>query len=127
MDAQTQDNLKSRGYTVGDACALLDLTPEEEALIDTGLALSNLVRATRLSRGLTQKQLAERLGTKQPNIARLETAAGTSFDALFQALYAMQVAPREIAAALEGVALKTSPAPGEAALREEVSRELALV
>ena len=127
MDAQTQENLESRGYTVGDAGALLDLTPEEEALIDTGLALSNLVRATRQSRGLTQKQLAERLGTKQPNIARLETAAGTSFDALFQALYAMQVAPREIAAALEGVALKTSSSPGEPALHKEVSRELALV
>lgn len=116
MDAQTQKNLKSRGYTIGDASALFDLTPEEEALVDTGLALSNLVRETRQARGLTQKQLAERLGTKQPNIARLETAAGTSFDALFQALYAMQVAPREIAAVLEGVALKTNEASKELVL-----------
>ena len=108
MDAQTQHKLESRGYTVGDACAQLDLTPEEEALVDTGLALSNLVRQTRQARGLTQKQLAERLGTKKPNIARLESAAGTSFDALFQALYAMQVSPREIAASLEGIALKGS-------------------
>ncbi len=116
MNPQTQKNLEAKGYTVGDVSALLDLTPAEETLIDTGLALSNLVRQTRVARGLTQKQLAERLGTRQPNIARLETAAGTSFDALFQALYAMQVSPREIAAALEGVELKASDISKEAAL-----------
>lgn len=114
MDAQTQKNLEAKGYTVGDVSALLELTPEEEALVDTGMVLSNLVRQTRVARGLTQKQLAERLGTRQPNIARLETAAGTSFDALFQALYAMQVSPHEIAATLEGVALRTSESPDTA-------------
>lgn len=116
MNAQTQKNLEAKGHIVGDVSALLELTPEEETLLDTGLVLSDLVRQTRISRGLTQKQLAERLGTRQPNIARLETAAGTSFDALFQALYAMQVSPREIAAALERVALRTNEMVKEAAL-----------
>lgn len=108
MNTRTQQDLEARGYTVGDAAALLNLTPEEEALVETGLVLSNLLRQTRRARGLSQKHLAEKLGLKQPDIARLEVAAGTNFDALFGALYALQVSPHEIAAALETVTLKTA-------------------
>jgi predicted transcriptional regulator len=35
------------------------------------------VARLRLERGLTQKELAQRVGTRQPNIARLESGRGT--------------------------------------------------
>lgn len=48
---------------------------------------STLVKEARLSAGLTQAQLAERLGTTQPVIARLERAdANPTFETVGRAL-----------------------------------------
>jgi transcriptional regulator with XRE-family HTH domain len=50
---------------------------------------SALIREARRSAGLTQTQLAERLGTTQPVIARLERAAANpTFETLTRALHA---------------------------------------
>lgn len=50
---------------------------------------STLVREARLSAGLTQAQLADRLGTTQPVIARLERAdANPTFETVERALEA---------------------------------------
>ena len=103
MNQTKIEQLEAKGFTVGNVSDFLGLSPVEEALVETGLVLSNLVRDTRTAQGVTQAQLAERLGTRQPNIARLETAAGTSFDKQFQALYELGVSPREIGEAIARV------------------------
>jgi len=107
MDNETKRRLEAKGYTVGNAGDVLDLSPQEEALVDTGLVLAALVRDTRETQGWTQKQLAEKLGTKQLAIALMEDAVGSSFETLFAALFIMGVQPREIALALMDVTLKT--------------------
>lgn len=81
----------------------LGLTPQEEMLVETGLVLSNLVREERKRLGMTQKKLAALLGTSQPNVARMEQATGTSFEALFQALFAMGVSPKRIASEIGSI------------------------
>ena len=53
----------------------LNLSPEDEYLIALEKALINAVVDARESSGLTQKQLSELCGVKQPVIARLESAA----------------------------------------------------
>ena len=53
----------------------LDLSPEEEYMIALEKALISAVVDARESCGLTQKQLSELCGIKQPVIARLESAA----------------------------------------------------
>ena len=53
----------------------LNITPEEETLINLEKSLINAVIEAREKRGLTQKQLSELCGIKQPVIARLESAA----------------------------------------------------
>ena len=53
----------------------LDLTPEEEDIINIEKALITAVVEAREQNGLTQKQLSELCGIKQPVIARLESAA----------------------------------------------------
>jgi len=52
----------------------LDLSPEEEYMIALEEALITAVVEARESSGLTQKQLSELCGIKQPVIARLEKA-----------------------------------------------------
>jgi transcriptional regulator with XRE-family HTH domain len=52
----------------------LNLTPEEEEIINLEKSLINAVVDAREHNGLTQKQLAELCGVKQPVIARLESA-----------------------------------------------------
>ena len=53
----------------------LNLTPEEEAMIKLEESLISAVVEAREQSGLTQKQLSELCGVKQPVIARLESAA----------------------------------------------------
>ncbi len=53
----------------------LSLSQEDEDIITLEKSLINAVVEAREERGLTQKQLSELCGVKQPVIARLESAA----------------------------------------------------
>ena len=53
----------------------LNLSPEDEEMINLEKALISAVVEAREKSGLTQKQLSELCGVKQPVIARLESAA----------------------------------------------------
>jgi len=53
----------------------LKLSPEEEEMINLEKSLITAVVNAREESGLTQKQLSELCGVKQPVIARLESAA----------------------------------------------------
>jgi len=53
----------------------LDLSPEEESMIALEKELISAVINARESSGMTQKQLSDLCGIKQPVIARLESAA----------------------------------------------------
>ena len=103
MEHSNIERLEAEGYTVGNASDFLGLSPVEEAMVETSHVLSTLVRETRTAQGISQVQLAERLGTSQPNIGRLESGVGTTFDKQFAALYEMGLSPRAIGEAIAGV------------------------
>lgn len=106
MNDQLRQHLESHGYTVCSVAEFLDLTPEEEALVDTGLVLSDLLKEARLARGLSQAQLEKKAGLKAGDLTELEVAMGTRFQEVFHILYSLGVPPREIAARLAQVELK---------------------
>lgn len=54
-----------------------DFTREYEALAPEFQLIEQII-ALRLKRGLTQRQLAERVGTQQPSIARMERSHKTA-------------------------------------------------
>lgn len=59
-------------------------------MLDLRDALSEAVRRLRLEQGLTQRELAERLGTGQARVARMELGLpGVALDALFRALFTL--------------------------------------
>ncbi len=68
--AKTKDALKSLDGVTGDDTELRELI-EEETL---NAHVARLIYEARTAAGLTQQQLADQVGTKQPDIARLEDA-----------------------------------------------------
>ena len=90
MDDRKRKALESAGYRVGDASEFLGLTVPERRLLDLRDALSEAVRRLRQEQGLTQRELAVRLGTGQARVARMELGLpGVGLDALFRALFTL--------------------------------------
>jgi predicted transcriptional regulator len=68
--AKTKNALKILDALIGDDAELQRMVEEESV----NAAVAQMVYEARTSAGLTQKQLADLIGTKQPAIARLEDA-----------------------------------------------------
>jgi ribosome-binding protein aMBF1 (putative translation factor) len=101
MRADVARRLKSRGWKVGDTTEFLGLSEQEAALVELRLALSRSVRERRLKLGLSQVELASRLGSSQSRVAKLEAADATvSLDLLIRGLLALGASRREIGRAL---------------------------
>lgn len=101
MRADVARRLKARGWKVGDATELLGLSDQEAALVELRLSLSRSVRERRQKLGLSQVELASRLGSSQSRVAKLEGADATgSIDLLIRGLLALGASRREIGRAL---------------------------
>lgn len=89
--------LKAAGWKVGSAKELLNLSDEEEALIDMKLSLAANLKNLRLACGLTQSQLAKRLGSSQSRVAKLESADSTvSIDLIVRSLLMLGATRRDV-------------------------------
>ena len=83
---------------VGTAAEFLKLSPEESAYVEMKFLLSRRLRDARLKEGLTQAELAERLGSSQSRVAKMEAGdRSVSIDLLLRALLQMGLSPRQIA------------------------------
>jgi ribosome-binding protein aMBF1 (putative translation factor) len=67
---KTKDALKIIDRMVGDDTELRQMIAEEKV----NATIAQMIYDARTEAGLTQKELADRVGTKQPVIARLEDA-----------------------------------------------------
>ena len=89
MDAAKRKAIEAVGWKVGDAADFLEMSDEERQLLDTRVALALAIRDQRKASKLSQKQLAARLKTTQPRVAKIERAASdVSLDQLVRALTA---------------------------------------
>jgi transcriptional regulator with XRE-family HTH domain len=74
---------------------LLGLADDEAEIVEMRVRLAQKVREKRRARGLTQRELAERIRSTQPRVARMEQA-GASLEMLIQALFALGASRKEI-------------------------------
>lgn len=80
---------------------LLGLTAEQQEMVETRLALSNLIKELRLNAKISQAALAKRLGSEQDNVSRAESGDETlSLDWLIRAAFALGADRRLIGQAL---------------------------
>jgi DNA-binding XRE family transcriptional regulator len=108
MEATKKRRLAEAGWQIGTASEFLELSAEEEALIETRIALTKLVRERRLRGKLTQIQLAKLLGSSQSRVAKLEAGdASVSTDLLLRAAYAVGASLADVGSAIRNADLDT--------------------
>jgi DNA-binding XRE family transcriptional regulator len=101
MDRKKQKRLQEAGWRIGSAADFLGLSAAEEELVAMKVALSVRLKKTRERRGITQTELARRMGSSQSRVAKMEAGdPGVSLDLLVQGLLAVGASRREIASAL---------------------------
>ncbi|MFB2769842.1 helix-turn-helix domain-containing protein [Pelatocladus sp. BLCC-F211] len=103
MDDAKRERLEAKGWKVGTVTEFLELSPEETALIDIKLALSQSLKERR-QKLMTQAELAAKLQSSQPRIAKAENGdASVSIELLVKAMLATGATPKDIAQVIANV------------------------
>lgn len=98
MDDNKKAQLEEHGWVFGTVEEFLDLSPEESEYIEFKLLLSQAVRKHRLEHQLTQIAFAERIGSSQSRVAKMENGdPSVSADLLIKSLFALDVKRNDIA------------------------------
>lgn len=98
MDSTRWKRLRNQGWKEGSAADFLGLTTEEATYVEIRLRLADLARNLRRASRLTQQQAAERLGSSQSRIAKLEAAdPSVSLDLMVRSILSLGGGKQEIA------------------------------
>jgi ribosome-binding protein aMBF1 (putative translation factor) len=98
MNSAKKKRLERAGWAVGDTAQFLQLSEEESRFLELKLALAGGVRELRERRGLTQAALANRLGSSQSRVAKMEAGdRSVSVDLMMRSLLAIGATATEIA------------------------------
>jgi|SRR5436190_17692971 len=89
MDTAKRKALEAAGWRFGDAADFLGMSDEERQMLDARVEAALAVRRQRKAMKLSQKQLASRIKTSQPRVAKIERAAAdVSLDQILRAFAA---------------------------------------
>lgn len=90
MDELTKNLLRDAGFESTTVSEFLDLNETQEAIVETKVHLTALLRQARKDKGWSQAQLAEAMDTRQQVVARIEKGnRSVTLDMLFRALLAL--------------------------------------
>lgn len=97
MKAAKAKRLQASGWKIGSTKDFLRLSDQEAALVEVKLCLMDALRQTRRRRGISQVELAKRMGSSQSRIAKIEAGdPSVSLDLILRALVASGASRREI-------------------------------
>ena len=92
MDKRKRNMLEAAGWKSGTVAEFLELSPEQSAIVELKLQLSNALRDRRKKAGLSQKKLAENINSSQSRVAKMEADdPSVSIDLLIRGLMATGV------------------------------------
>ena len=98
MDSEKRQKLEVAGWTVGDANNFLGLTPAEAELVELKVQLALFVKEQRKLHNLSQDALAQKMGSSQSRVAKIESGdPSVSLDLIFRALLNIGVTRQELA------------------------------
>jgi ribosome-binding protein aMBF1 (putative translation factor) len=97
MKKAKKERLQKAGWKVGSVQDFLGLSDEEAAMVAMKLALARGLKERRVAQGLTQDELAKRLGSSQSRVAKMESADATvSIDLVIRALLVLGVTREQV-------------------------------
>jgi ribosome-binding protein aMBF1 (putative translation factor) len=97
MNNRKLKRLKAAGWKVGTARDFLGLQEQESALVEVKLSLIDALKQSRQKRRLSQVDLAQRMGSSQSRIAKIEAGdASVSLDLIVRALIAAGATQQDI-------------------------------
>lgn len=103
MEKQKRERLLAAGWKVSTAAEFLDLSPDEEALVEARIALTRRIRSVREEKGMTQVQVARLIGSGPSRVAKMEAADRTvSIDMMMRTLFRLGQTPRQVGRASAG-------------------------
>ena len=89
--------LRAAGWEIGNAKDFLQLSDEEAMLVELKLNLTAALKRARQKRRISQTDLAQRLGSSQSRIAKIEAGdPAVSLDLIVKALFAAGTTRREL-------------------------------
>ena len=98
MRGDKRRKLERAGWTVGDAGDFLGLSADERRFVEVKLALADGLRRRREQLGLTQIEVAERFGSSQSRVAKMEAGDhSVSLDLLIKSLLSIGAGSADIA------------------------------
>lgn len=101
MDTAKRQRLEEKGFRVSTVADFLGLTPAQSELIETRLSLTYALRKQRQGSGLSQTELAAKMGVSQSRVAKMEAGdPHVSLDLMIRALLAAGMTRGELAEAM---------------------------
>jgi transcriptional regulator with XRE-family HTH domain len=73
MNQAKREALEAAGFRVGDAAEFLGMDDLDRRYVEFRLAVMRAIYRRRTALKLTQRELAERIGSSQPRVARMES------------------------------------------------------
>ena len=97
MNSAKLKKLRAAGWKVGSARDFLNLSDEEAMLVELKLSLTNALKEARQKRRLSQIDLAQRMGSSQSRVAKIEAGdSSVSLDLIVRALFAAGATRQEL-------------------------------
>ena len=98
MKKEIHERLERKGWKLGDAEDFLGLAADEVAMVETRLRIASAVRELRANQALTQTQVAEKVGSSQSRVARVEAAdESVALDLLVRTFFALGASRQDLA------------------------------
>lgn len=105
MNRKKQRRIESAGWRVGSTKDFLELSHEEETVVELKLALGSSLRSRRTRKRLSQTQLAKLLGSSQSRVAKMESGDNSvSLELQIRALLSLGATRKEVARAMSSEA-----------------------
>jgi predicted XRE-type DNA-binding protein len=102
-----RERLEKRGWRLGTVEDFLGLSPAEAAYVELRVRLSETLRDTRRSRGLSQTQVARLLNSSQSRVAKMEGGdPSVSLDLLIRSLLILGASRRDLGRAISAPELR---------------------
>lgn len=97
MRSEKRRKLEAAGWRIGDAREFLGLSASEDEFVTIKLNLARRLRELREEKHWTQAEFAEKVGSSQSRVAKMEAAdASVSVDLLVRSLLAAGADRREL-------------------------------